>query len=308
MAVYLDLIFLTNLLMDGALLQTTAWTRKVKVKFWRLLIASVIGASYVVFMFFPSMSVLYTFLMKALFSLTMVYIAFGFGSLQHFARNLGAFYLVNFAAAGSMFGIHYFLLSSNEVMNGILFTQSGGSGFVVQVSLVFVLITFFIGVWFYKLMHRVKEEREQLTQYIAEIEVYLGEHEIACSGLVDTGNQLYDPLTRIPVMVMETKCFEKVLPASWMQRIADDSLQDILDSIGEDDFAGQERLRLIPYRGIRKGSEFMVALKPDKVVIVHNAQRREVDKVYIGFKGNPLSSDGSYQAIVHPKLLEAKTH
>ncbi len=305
MVVYMDLIFLTNLLMDGALLQTTAWSRKVKLKWWRLSLSALIGASYVVFMVFPSMAALYTFLMKTLFSLTMVYVAFGFGSLQHFVRNLGTFYLVNFAAAGCMFGLHYFLLSSNEVMNGILFTHSGGSGFIVQVGLVFVLTTFCISVWFFKLMQRVKEQREQLTQFIAQVEVCLGEHQITCTGLVDTGNQLYDPLTRIPVMVMETACFMDVLPPDWIARIADDSLQNILDSIGEDHFAMQERLRLIPYRGIRKGSEFMVALKPDKVIIVHNEQRREVSKVYIGFKGNPLSSDGSYQAIVHPKLLEA---
>ena len=31
------------------------------------------------------------------------------------------------------------------------------------------------------------------------------------------------------------------------------------------DFKGQERIRLVPFRGINKGGQFMLAIKPDQV-------------------------------------------
>ncbi|WMT42444.1 sigma-E processing peptidase SpoIIGA [Paenibacillus sp. D2_2] len=100
LVVYIDLIFLLNLLIDASLLLVTAWMRKQKFVFWRLLASAAFGAAYVVMMFLPELSFLYTFLVKFLFSVVMLWIAFGFKSLQSYLRNLGAFYVINFVAAG----------------------------------------------------------------------------------------------------------------------------------------------------------------------------------------------------------------
>ncbi len=101
--------FLNNLLIDGAVLMTTAWTRRVRAAWWRIGAAALIGASYVAMMFLPETKFLFfTFAVKCIFSIVMIMTAFGFGSLQHFLRNMGAFYVVNFAAAGGIFGAHYF--------------------------------------------------------------------------------------------------------------------------------------------------------------------------------------------------------
>src|SRR5690606_14483025 len=98
MVVYLDLIFALNLLIDATTLHVTAWSRKLSAKRWRIWAAAVIGASYVMMMFFPALSVFFTFIIKVLFSLAMIFTAFGYESLQHFVRNIGVFYFVNFVA------------------------------------------------------------------------------------------------------------------------------------------------------------------------------------------------------------------
>lgn len=143
LVVYIDLIFLANLVIDGILLALTAWMRRVKPRWWRLVLSSVVGALYVVMMFVPQLSFLYTFLIKFGLSLIMLWIAFGFASLQSYLRHLGAFYMVNFAAAGGIIGFHYLVQNSGELFSGIWYTTSGGLSFELKVGFWFACITFF---------------------------------------------------------------------------------------------------------------------------------------------------------------------
>jgi stage II sporulation protein GA (sporulation sigma-E factor processing peptidase) len=308
MIVYLDLIFLTNFLIDGVLLAVTARTRKIQIIWWRLLLAAALGAAYVVFMFFPSMSFMFTFMVKMCFAFFMILICFGFINLRHFLRNFGTFYLINFVAAGGILGIHYLWETSSEVLNGVSITQSGGLTHEIQLGAAFVAITFLLLMWFYRVVFLSSKQREELTSYLAKVHIYIGPAQISCTGLIDTGNQLYDPLTRTPVMVLEASECEAYIPDVWMKRIRESDADQIIAAMGaegeEEPFDWQDRLRLVPYRGINKGTRFMLAIKPDRIVIHYNEKEIESHKVFIGLDGGKLSSDNSYQAILHPVLLQ----
>lgn len=306
MVVYADLIFLLNFLMDAAMLIVTAKTRKISFKWWRIVGSSFLGASYVVIMFLPVPLILFTFSVKCMFCIGMIMTAFGFGSLQNLLRNLGTFLLVNFAVAGGMFGIHYMLASSSEVMKGIVFTQSGVPMFQLQIgSILFVLMLLLPLLWWFKTVFQSTKQREVLTTFLAEVTIYVGDYTATCKGLIDTGNQLYDPLTRTPVMVMEVSEWGDVLPVEWLQRIRSADVDQIISGLGVEEFVWQDRLRLVPYRGVNRNTQFMLAIKPDKVVITHNHTQFEASKVLIGLDGGKLCSDGSYQAIIHPALISA---
>ncbi|NOV03408.1 sigma-E processing peptidase SpoIIGA [Paenibacillus planticolens] len=306
MIVYADLIFLLNFLMDAAMLIVTAKTRKIPFKWWRIAGSSFLGASYVVIMFLPVPLFLFTFSVKCMFCIGMIMTAFGFGSLQNLLRNLGTFLLVNFAVAGGMFGIHYVLASSSDVMKGIVFTQSGVAMFQVQIgSVLFVLLLLIPLLWWFRTVLQSSKQREVLTTFVAEVTIHVGDYTASCKGLIDTGNQLYDPLTRTPVMVMEVSEWGDVLPAEWLQRIRSADVDQIISGLGVEEFIWQDRLRLVPYRGVNRNTQFMLAIKPDKVVITHNHTQIEASKVLIGLDGGKLCNDGSYQAIIHPALISA---
>lgn len=125
LVVYIDLIFAANLLIDGVLIWLTGWLVKEKIAWWRLFLSALVGALYVVMMFVPELSFLYTFMIKFGLSVLLLLIAFGYRSLQGYLRALGAFYVINFAAAGGILGIHYLLQSTGDIWNGILFTSTG---------------------------------------------------------------------------------------------------------------------------------------------------------------------------------------
>ena len=74
--------------------------------------------------------------------------------------------------------------------------------------------------------------------------------------------------------------------------------------LDQEQFEWQNRLRLVPYRGVNKGTAFMLAIKPDRVEVTMDGTTYETTKVLIGLDGRALSSDGKYQAIIHPELVQ----
>lgn len=307
MIVYVDLIFFMNFVIDGTLLLATGWTRKIKMKGWRIAAGAAIGAMYVILMLFPETSILFTLLFKFIFSVLMILVSFGMGRFQQFLRTMGAFYLVNFVAAGGILGIHYMLLSSGDVMNGIWYTHTGGLSFELKLSLGFVLIALLLIVWFYLRVSKSNQRQMEVSQWITDLTVCLDDLEFNCKGLIDTGNRLYDPLTNTPVMVIEVDIMQSYIPEAWVNRIKNAEVEQIFMDLDKTCFKGQERIRLVPFRGINKGGQFMLAIKPDQVKIRYNEQWITTSKVLVGMNGGKLSSDGSYQAILHPALIEIET-
>ena len=306
MIVYIDLIFITNLVMDGILLLSTAWMRKLKPKWWRICISAVIGALYCLMMFIPALSFMYTFLIKLLFSILMVWIGFGFGSLQNYLRNIAAFYVVNFVAAGGILGIHYLFQNRSELWKGIMFTQSGGLSFELKVGSLFTFVTFFIVILWFRMVQNSRQRQERIATYIGTVTVRMEDHIITCQGLVDTGNHLTDPLTRMPVMVMEASLWDEHLPVYWKEKLALGADNLIMELGDDDSFPWRDRLRLVPYRGINRGSQFMLALKPDQVEVSLEGSQFMTNRILIGLDGGCLSSEGAYRAIIHPAILESE--
>ena len=73
--VYLDLIFLTNVFFDAAMIMLTAAIRRCRIPRWRIAVASMVGAAYTVLMFFPAYSIMFTVFSKIIFALFLVYVA-----------------------------------------------------------------------------------------------------------------------------------------------------------------------------------------------------------------------------------------
>ncbi|MGU3469930.1 sigma-E processing peptidase SpoIIGA [Paenibacillus sp. D51F] len=304
LAVYVDVLFLKELMVDGSMLLLTAWVRGIKAKPWRVLTAAAIGGIYVTLMLFPPLSMLFTVIVKAAISLIIIAVAFGYADTRSFARHVGTFYAVNFVAAGAVLGIYYFLMQGSGKVWRTMTLLRHGVAFEVQMGGVYAISFLCIGLYVFRSVVSGRRQKELVLTHLAEVSVIIGGKEHRCTGLVDTGNQLYDPLSRTPVMVMEASLWEDEIPPGWMQGIRDSQVDRLIAGLGQEEFPWQDRLRLVPYRGINKGTQFMLAVKPDTVVIVREGQRSESSKVLIGLDGGKLAADGSYRAIIHPSLVE----
>jgi len=309
MVVYVDIVFLTNFVLDFAMLLAAAKVRGLRPALWRCALSAALGAGYVLFMFVPPLSIFYTFVVKCLFSAAMIMTAFGFRGPAGFAGDLAAFYAANAAAAGAVFGAHYLFASSHEVWNGILFVRTGGAAHAVGLSLWFVVLAGAAGALLFRQVHKGAVRKGLKAQFLAEVTVVVGAARVRCTGLIDTGNHLYDPLTRTPVMMMEADVWKGVLPDSWLRAIAAREPERIVALLEEAEAGGElglrERIRLVPYRGLGSGGgKLMAALKPDEVAIERNGRVTRTAKVLVGIEGSPFAADGAYRALVHPALAE----
>lgn len=103
------------------------------------------------------------------------------------------------------------------------------------------------------------------------------------TGLLDSGNGLYDPYNRNPVCIIDPAeakrlgIFEKNAP-----------------------------LRLIPYRCVGKKHGLLRAVIVDEMYLEKEGQEKRIGQVTLAVSPEPLSASGAYQVILHPALLEEK--
>lgn len=306
MIIYADLILLTNFILDFVMLLAAAKVRGIRANLWRVSASSAIGAFYALFMALPALSFLYSFVIKCLFSVGMIMTAFGYKNLRRFLGVLAAFYAVNAVAAGTVLGFHYMLQSTHEIWEGIVFVRSGGAQHLLGIALWLIVGLAIAGGALFKRVNAGAKRQEAKQAFLAEVEVKIGEERYACTGLIDTGNHLYDPLTRTPVMVMEAAVWKQAIPEPWLEALQSSETDDIVARLSESGGETElwaDRIRLVPYRGINGATQLMLAVKPDEVRIRMDGEDRTVEKVLIGLEGGALSSDGAYQAILHPAMV-----
>jgi len=307
--VYLDIILLLNMAIDTLLLWFTAYFRKERVVWWRITLASLFGCMYLVFFFFPAFSSMYQWSVKLLFSIIMLWIAFGNRRLLVFTQNVIIFYFVAFVFGGGVFGLQYFLAPQSEIVNGLVVTHNDGFGVGFKPTLAILVIGFAMVFVLGKKSYRAIQEPRRLETFLVDVVVSVAGEKVICRGLVDTGNQLHEPITRIPVMIMETNMLAHLLPPSLLRQTDENGgVWEKLDGSWEElPVEWQSRVRLIPYRSVSRGMDFLLAVKPDKVLVMQDGNRFETEKVLIGLNPIPLSADEKYQAIVHPAMMETIT-
>jgi len=301
MVFYLDLIILLNFVIDYFLLLATARFLHLPVKKGRFAIGATLGAMYTIVYFVPELGFFHIFITKIIFSVIMVISAFGYSHFIAFIRSISTFYFVSFVTGGGVFALQYFFQINHDVINGIYVSRSTNP--LIVLLLIFIG---FIGIWFFSgKTFQAMERKRNIHQHIIDIEIYMFDAIIQCKGLVDTGNQLYDPISRKPVMILEAKQLS-ILPEFYMGLYQNGEFQlekyhQLSDQV---ESKWLTRTQLIPFRSVGKNMEFILALRPDKVVIQTEEQKDLFQsKVLVGLDFGQLSNDQAYQAIIHPDLL-----
>ncbi len=300
LTVYLDVIWLLNFFFDLFLILLTGLILKRKLRWWKIITASLLGSSMVLFLFTPYGQLASHPIAKLLTSCFIVLLAFGFGRFRIFFQNLLSFYFVSFVVGGGMLGTYFFFEFSMVFQDSVLLTNSNSFG--DPISWTFVLIGFPIA-WYYA-RHQFDQVEMTKIQYdqIVQVTIRLNEKVETVKGLIDSGNQLYDPISKTPVMIIETGKVQHIIPPSILAIIEDDNP---IEKMHEVDTNWLNKLRIIPYRGVGNDHQFLVAFKPDEVTIEKNSETIVVSKVFVGLNGRSLSADGNYECIVHPKMLQS---
>lgn len=309
MIVYVDLVFLTNLAVDGLVLLAAAKARSLKPPRWRVATAAAVGAAYAAAIFWADVPYLYSLGAKLAVSAFMVLIAFGYGGPLAYLRTFGVFYAVNFVTLGGVLGIGSLVRASGSPWSGMTLTEQGSIVLDWRLQLVLFALAFYLSLRLFHGTTEGKRRQADTTALLWQAKIRIGEHAWEVPALLDTGNRLFDPITRTPVMIMEASVWQPHFPQGWCGRLQTEPADLLLTELGEagaDAFPWMNRMRLVPYRGVNGQSRLMLAVKPDAIELSQgSAPPLHADRVLIGLDGGTLSSDGAYRAILHPELIHA---
>ncbi len=209
------------------------------------------------------------------------------------------FYFVTFMTGGGLFALHYFWQTELDILSGLATSKSFGAG----VSWVFIIIGFPLVWYFSKQRFDAVEVKKIQYDQLVEVEIEIEGRIIKMKGLLDSGNQLYAPISKEPVMIVEAELLKDAFGKK--------AIEELLAISGGEEMDAQsvlmKRMKLIPYRVIGQAAPFLIALKPDTVRIFYQQQTFQAKKVLVGLQDQELSPEGAYQSIIHPKLVAGRS-
>ncbi|WP_042349014.1 sigma-E processing peptidase SpoIIGA [Bacillus massiliigorillae] len=301
MVAYIDLIILLNWCFDCLLLYWTSILLKRKIAFRRIVLGGAIGSVLILFFFSPFYNLANSVLIKIFFSLFMIFATFGFYRLKTFLKASAMFYFITFLTGGILLGVHFLFSFKFLAADTNLFfaTKSYGD----PVSWLFV-VGGFPTAWMYsKRIFGEMEMTNLLHDGIVNVEIKIKDCFLSCAGLIDTGNQLYEPITNTPVMILSV--------AQCQERIPKDVLELLQENISSTNISKSihsswgERMHIIPYKVLGVEQQLLIAFRPDWIQLSLGDKRGRVHKGLVALTLQTVSHDGAYNCIVHPHMASS---
>lgn len=190
MTIYVDLVFLINLIMDFYILSGVKFLLKLETKLVRIILGSLVG-SFSLFLLFFHLSTLSLNLFKIIISILMILVTFG---KYKFFNRLFYLYVVSIFIGGSIYLINY---SLGYEVSGLLFINNGYSINLLILLIISPIIIYLYVKEFLKLKHKLN------TTY--NVTIKIKKKEINVEGFLDTGNKLIDPYFRRPIVLLSKK-------------------------------------------------------------------------------------------------------
>ena len=223
MTIYLDLIFLENFILNLIILYAVGIETKTKIKHLKIILASIVGSLYAIITFTIKNKFVSSIMMKIILSIIMVYISFNSKNYKELIKKTLFFYFTSFAFGGGALAVIYMVNTEKiSIQNGII--SGNYSVFTITCG---VMIAFVVTLLSFKLI----KNKISKNDLIRNITIKINNKYIKVKAMIDTGNFLKEPITNIPVIVVEDKLLRNIIHKEIL-----DNIERILGFINLDKF------------------------------------------------------------------------
>ncbi len=292
--IYGELLFVENLTINYFILALSSKICGAAATKKRLIIGAVVGAVYSFVFFIPSIHFLYSTLMKIIFSCFIVVITFSPNHIKFFFKLLVSFYGSSFALGGLILAGLYFTDMNGLVKNSIFYIR--------DLSYLKVIILACCGYFMMIYLAKMFRKRILKSELYAEIQIEVDGKKTLVNGIMDTANFLMDPISKMPVIVIEYSALKNFLP-----EIFQDILREgiVLNEIPENiyEIGWGRRLRFIPFTSLGAKNGMLIGIKPDAVYIRKDRKSYSNKNIIIGIYDGSIG-DEDYSALLHPDILK----
>ncbi|MDD2377928.1 MAG: sigma-E processing peptidase SpoIIGA [Bacilli bacterium] len=254
-------MLLLNFFFDFLLLLSVSILLRRNTPMYKLLIGAFIGSLSIFFLFLKINS-FQLFVLKIIVSIIMTIISFEYRDIRYTLRNLMFLYLTSIILGGFL----YFLnLEFSYKQVGLVFYFKG-----LSINVIFLIL--FSPIIIYIYIRQGIRLKNSYSQYY-QVDIYYKDRIIKCNGYLDTGNTLYDPYFKKPVILIDKR--------------------KILFELND------EEIIFVPYYTI-ENKGIIKCFKVNKINIKGVGTK---DNLLVGIINSDIKIDG-IDLILHYKLLE----
>ena len=297
MTIYLDIVLIENLVMNYIILFATGYILKIKIKHIRLIISALLGGIYSILVYTQILAAYSNIIMKLILSIVMVYIAYNPKNIKLLSKQIIIFYLTSFVFGGTAFALLYFIRPQDILMKNGVFIGT----YPLKIALLGGIVGFTITVIAFKIV----KYRISKNDMFCEIEIFFGENSVKAKAMLDTGNMLKDPITRMPVIVVEKDLLYEIIPYKIL-----DNLEQIIGGDIPNEFYEEinveyiSKFRVIPFTSLGRQNGLLLGFKASKVITYIDSNEEELKNVIIGIYDKKLSKKDKYNALLGLEILE----
>ena len=245
MRIYIDLFFLFNTIMDIIIITSVSILLKRNTTYKRILISSLLGGISSL-MLFTSINRL---LLELITIILMITIAFKYKNIRYFLTNILYTYILSILLGGLIY-----LFNSKVTLNIYL-------NYLVIIVLSIEVMTLYI--------KENKKIKHTYNNYY-KVDIYFKDKEkISLIGFLDTGNNLYDPYKKRPIILVDKK------------------------------YQKEDKFILVPYHTIN-GEGLLKCIKPEKVYIEKIGYK---NNLLVAFSSSPSTING-VEVLLHKELMK----
>lgn len=295
MTIYIDVVLLENLIMNYIILYATAIISKKKAKFIRLAIASAVGAVYAIVAYMSILKIYSTVILKILLSIIIIYIAFNPQNIKDMCKQLLLFYLTSFVFGGAAICLIYFIKPQDVLIKNGVFVGT----YPLKTIFLGAIVGFCIIVATFKIV-RTKLNKNSLY---CNVKINLNEKPINTVAMIDTGNLLKEPISNMPVIVVERSLLYDVLPKEILNNLENILGGDMEDLSEEVKTKYISKLKVIPFTSLGKQNGMLLGIKADRVELEREDESFVNDNVIVGIYDKSLTKRGEYRALVGLNML-----
>lgn len=299
MTIYLDIIFVENVLMNYIILFATLVVIKVKNKRQqiKLFLSSIIGSTYALIVYLGILPIYSNLVAKIILSVVMIYVAFRPLNMKQLLKQLLIFYLVSFVFGGCTFALIYFIKPENVKIHNGVFVGT----YPIKVALLAGVVAFIIT----EIAFKINRNKLNRHNTFFCIKIYDGEKMLKVNALLDSGNMLKEPISGMPVIIIEKETLSKLIPEEILNYI-----EDIIGGDEKEDKDGIQqylsKIRMVPFMSIGKDNGMLVGIRVDKVKMETEDINIEKENVIVGIYNNKLTKDNKYNALIGLNFLEGE--
>lgn len=267
MVIYLDIVLMENFLINLFLLIVTMQTIKRRVSTKRLMVCSIIGSLYVLTMVVPILHVFTITPFKIMIAAIMVAISINEKNIIIIIKGTGIFILYSMILAGMAF---YLAIKDNPSLSPSAMIYSFSyKNLILSLIIIYIVVN--------RLVIYVKD-RKALTSYVYTTEICIDNIKTTVKAFLDTGNELREPATNLPVIIVEKEFFKDL-------NLKTHSIYHI------------------PYTVVSGSTGKLIGIKPDSVRININGDIKE-EILILAFSDKKLSKHSEYNGLLPRGIIE----